>query len=67
MFLVICLFNKVLTEYTPTVFIYGMGSNNNDFDEMRRWTEEMYPGMYTTSKRIGYNAEEASIFWSMSN
>lgn len=58
------IFTLVLGEYLPVVFVYGMGGDETEFDNMRRVVEEMYPGIYTTSKRIGHGSV-SSIDWPM--
>lgn len=44
------------TTYVPVVFIYGMGGDPSEFNSMRKTVEDMYPGIYTTSKRIGHGS-----------
>lgn len=44
------------TNYVPVVFIYGMGGDPSEFKNMRKTVEALYPGIYTTSKRIGHGA-----------
>lgn len=58
------IFTAIFAEYVPVVFVYGMGGDETEFDSMRQVVEEMYPGIYTTSKRIGHGSV-SSIDWPM--
>lgn len=53
--------------FRPVVLMHGITGNYHDFDEVKKWIEDEFPGIYVLSMEIGDLPDLDSIFMTMSD